>query len=250
LHHNNRYFGDRSKLITVERPKEIILPKVGELILSIRIYIAQHNFVDTEPSAIIPASARDNPAARYPLLPGQPMDLENRTPPAYMDLEVPFNEGDAMTLLDILGLAVVQSEGEGLGFLDSLGLEEIPIPDTGLTLEFLQAFEHGGVKYQEVTTGMYGLQEIIDPTDPPVNEMWAGWGVAYFEGIHRPERFETYPVLALNQYPIYPPVDGSRSLAFTLDYIKTEAIYFDDTTYAGGKAKIVPGTEGGAHAKD
>jgi hypothetical protein len=196
----------------------------------VRLYIAQHNFVDDEPSAINPSIEPPDPAARLPLLPGQAMILPDSpavpnptASPSFIDLSIPTvtvnDAGKPATFLTVLLAAA------NVQFITNLQYSEDPVHGAG----FLISFEFNGVKYTDVTTGEYELVPLDSPTDTPVpTNMWTGWDITYFAGIHRPHRFEEYPALAVNEYPIYPVYDSNGNLVrldFVLDFTKTENVF-------------------------
>jgi hypothetical protein len=198
LHHNNLFFGDRSKLVRVEPPAERLLA-ADEVGVPVRLYIAQHNFVDAEPSG-----------NSLPLLPGQAMDLTPATPLVYKDVTV----APGSTFQNLLVTA------QDANFINTLAFDSY---DGAI---FLSSFNYNGETYDSIQTAEYTLEPGDPPlTDPLLNTMWTGWGITYFNGIHRPQRFETYPALAINQYLIYPNIDDSR-LDFTLDFTKVQTLYF------------------------
>jgi len=210
MYHNNVFFGDISKLTKVERPAKAKAADANGI--DVILYISQFNFVDTQPSAPV--------GGGLPLLPGQPMNA----PGKFINLTIPGSTG---TFEDVINAA------ELAGFIDNVAIAQWG------NARFLLSYDFGGATYSSVQTASYGtnptpsVATVRDPatptlpqTDPDLSGIWAGWSPTYFTGIVRPARFESYPLLAINQYTIHAPVSPPAApLIFTLDYAKSENVF-------------------------
>ena len=202
IHHNNMYFGDKSKLVKAELPDKPAVKDTVGLVTGItaRLYLAQYNFMDTLLSG-------------NTILPGQAMDLTT-TPVPYVDVTV--NEDD--TFMTVLTTALSYT------FFSALSIYQDPTTH----LHFLTSFTFNGQAYSTIPTGYYSMTD-ISHTDPLINYYWAGWGITYFPGTVRPGSFEAYPGYAIDQYPIKPEYDSNDNLLrlnFVLDFTKTEMTYY------------------------
>ncbi|MGD9161437.1 MAG: hypothetical protein PVG39_23695 [Desulfobacteraceae bacterium] len=197
IHHNNMYFGDKTKLVEAKPPVRAAVKDA--LQIPVRLYVAQHNFMDTLLSG-------------NTILPGQAMDMTT-TPLPYVNLTV--DEGS--TFMQVLQLAQAAS------FFSAVSYYQDPTTQ----LWFVTSFTYNGQAYSSITTGYYSMTE-ISHTDPLLNYYWAGWGITYFPGTVRPGSFEAYPSYAIDQYPIKPEYDSNDNLLrldFVLDFTKTEMTY-------------------------
>ena len=229
-HFNNMYFGDKSELkpyVEADHVSREVAPN-APVTIPVVLFIAQHNFVDSEPSAI------GQTGARLARLPGQSMHGVAGTD--YLS----FNVQSGTTLLQLLQTAVT-IDPTFLLFSGS-DLTQVTLPDGNLSV-FLNHFTHKGASYQSIQTASYGstvsMSTVRDPasawpwvqTDPVLNGIWTGWGISYFTNIIRPARFENYPVQAINQFIIHPtvsyqtPQPPQPTQFFTLDFVKSENIW-------------------------
>ena len=210
LHRNNLYLGDPKKLKPVDMDKVLAehaaKMAAADTMIPVRLYVAQHNFVDTEPQ---PNTVQ---------LPGQPVD----TAGDFVDVEVAATGSTFLNVLlaaqaknFITGLAISEDTDNGTSFLNSF---EYPGRIAGQ--------EYHGATFTSITNEEYTMAaqpvEGVLPADP-LTGAWVGWGITYYNGIERPATFDTYPMLAINKYPIYQYKD--EPISFVLDFTKTTQLY-------------------------
>ena len=165
------------------------------------LYIAQHNFVDTQPVAV-PFSPNSSDITHpniidadepFPLLPGQPMSH----PPEELGETATHAYVSGSTLADLITAA---TGGPG-------GLWT----ETTVSNGQLTAFIRDGRNYRSIGTTEHLAGNVW---------RWSGWGITYYTGIFRPALFSQYPPLTIGQMPVV--FTGNT---FVIDYAKTEMIF-------------------------
>jgi len=165
------------------------------------LYVAQHNFVDTEPVAN-PAG----PEEPLPLLPGQPMS-HAPDPLAAIPTHA-YVSGS--TLADLITAATGGPGGLWTATTVSLGQ--------------LTSFTREGRIYRSIGASEQVAGDVW---------RWAGWGITYYTGIFRPALFSQYPPLSIGQMPVV--FTGNT---FVIDYAKTEIMF---QTMSSGEVFLLHG---------
>ena len=152
------------------------------------LYVAQHNFVDTEP---VGTPVGGSPLA---LLPGQPM----ATPPTELGTRATHAYVSGSNLHQLIEAAT------------GIGMSNV-FQSIDISPNFLSSFERGGSVYEAI-----GSSENIGGGI----WRWAGWGITYYTGLFRPALISQYPPLTIGQMPTV--FTGNT---FVIDYAKTEIIF-------------------------
>ena len=167
------------------------------------LYIAQHNFVDTQPVAV-PFSPNSSDildpvpdaGVPFPLLPGQPMS------------HAPAPLAAIPTHAHVTGANLAELIEEATAIPGEGGLWTAT---TGVSSGYMTSFTRGGRIYRSIGT----TEQVHGST-----MRWSGWGITYYTGLFRPALFSQYSPLSLLQQPVVFPEN-----TFVIDYVKTEIVF-------------------------
>jgi hypothetical protein len=187
--------------------------RVGDPIYNY-LYVAQHNFVDDEPTAV-PFSPNPGDVLQpvpdvgvpLPLLPGYPMSQ-----PA-----APLPIPDPPTRVHVAGSNVKDLINAATGAPAAGGLW------TAVTYNSAGDMLTSFTRNTGLTSGnrIYrSIGQTVPLGDSETIYEWSGWGITYYTGLFRPALFSQYPPLSIVQQPVVWPDN-----IFVIDYTKTEIIF-------------------------
>ena len=166
------------------------------------LYIAQHNFVDTQPVAVPfspnlsdildPVPDADEP---FPLLPGQPISH----PPEALGEIATHAHVTGANLADLITAATGGGDGD------------LWTATTGVSSGYMTSFTRDERIYRSIGTTEHVSGSIM---------RWSGWGITYYTGLFRPALFSQYSPLSLLQQPVV-----FHENIFVIDYAKTEIVF-------------------------
>ena len=188
---------EHKALVAKRHPAPVEVKTVGapEGGFTCDLYVAQYNFVDTEP---VPTYTD---GTRTPLmLPGQAVER-----PAE-----PLNPRGAPSYVRVKGANLEELIRAATG-ADANDM----FSDVTYDEHYITAFVRNDSVYK-----VKDETKVVGTTETSTIYRWTGWGVTYYTGLFRPALFSQYPPLSIAQQVTV--ADGN---AFVIDYTKTELYY-------------------------